>query len=100
MNNIRDSISRGKSILVEVLPPRGPNIDKFMKYCLKLKEIGIKTLPSSLDKSIKKFSKSKLMKELMGEELFNNYIKAKKLECAKFRNAVTDWEIDRYLKKC
>ena len=44
MDNIRDSISQRKSILVEVLPPRGPNIDKFMKYCLKLKEIGINGL--------------------------------------------------------
>jgi len=34
----------GNSLLVEVLPPRGPHVEKFMEYCLKLKEIGVNGL--------------------------------------------------------
>lgn len=41
MENIRDSILKKNSLLVEVLPPRGPRIEKFMEYCLKLKDIGV-----------------------------------------------------------
>lgn len=44
MSYIRDSISKKNAILVEVLPSRGPNIQNFMEYCMKLKEIGIRAL--------------------------------------------------------
>lgn len=65
-----------------------------------LDKLDIKLLPESLSEAIAIFKKSKLMEELLGEELFKKYTEAKEKETEEFRIAVTDWEIERYLEKC
>src|SRR3989338_3054534 len=62
-----------------------------------LEKIGIETLPESLSDALKIFKKSDLMKELLGNKLFGNYLYAKEKECEEFRIAVTDWEVNTYL---
>ncbi|MBI5393045.1 type I glutamate--ammonia ligase [Candidatus Woesearchaeota archaeon] len=62
-----------------------------------LEKIGIETLPESLSDALKIFKKSDLMKELLGDKLFGNYLYAKEKECEEFRIAVTDWEVNTYL---
>ncbi len=57
----------------------------------------IATLPHSLQEAIEAFEESSLMRELLGEHLFLSYLKAKKTELANFEQAVTDWELERYL---
>lgn len=59
----------------------------------------LEVLPASLDEAITSFRKSNLMKELLGEELFDKFLKAKEKEAEEFRIAVTDWEVKTYLEK-
>lgn len=56
----------------------------------------ISTLPQSLGEAIEVFEESTLMRELLGEYLFTNYLKAKQKEWEEFQQAVTDWELARY----
>ena len=62
-----------------------------------LYERGIETLPGSLDEAIKLLEKSNLMRETLGEHVFNAFIENKKIEWNKYRIHVTDWERERYL---
>ncbi|MBN1165174.1 MAG: type I glutamate--ammonia ligase [Candidatus Krumholzibacteriota bacterium] len=65
-----------------------------------LTKLGIDILPQSLEEAVDYFRSSTLMKELLGEDLFNKYADAKENEAREFKAAVTDWEIDRYIDKC
>jgi glutamine synthetase len=57
----------------------------------------IDTLPASLLQALSEFKKSKLMKEVLGDHVFNALISNKTVEWDRFRVAVTDFEIKNYL---
>ncbi len=42
--------------------------------------------------------KSDIPVKLFGKEFVNHFIKTREWECAKFRNAVTNWELKRYFE--
>ncbi len=63
----------------------------------KLKRKRIDTLPASLLQALSEFKKSKLMKEVLGDHVFNALVSNKTLEWDRFRVAVTDFEIKNYL---
>ena len=58
---------------------------------------GINSLPESLGEALHHFRNSKLMKDILGEHIFSNFITVKQREWDSFRSHVTKWEIDRYL---
>ena len=64
----------------------------------KLKKYYITKLPANLKESIDEIENGKIVRELFGEHTWERYLEAKKDEWDKFRIAVTEWEIDRYLK--
>ena len=57
----------------------------------------IGTLPEDLWEAIKVAEKSPLLKECLGDHVFENFIENKKIEWDKFRVQVTNYELDRYL---
>jgi glutamine synthetase len=58
---------------------------------------GIGSLPGSLNDAIGLASRSMLIKEALGDHVFNAFIANKKAEWDQYRMAVTQWEIERYL---
>jgi glutamine synthetase len=58
---------------------------------------GINSLPGSLDEAIGNFENSALMREVMGDHLFNALVDNKKAEWDAYRMQITEWEIERYL---
>jgi len=58
---------------------------------------GIETLPGSLGEAIERFEGSALMRETLGDVLFESLIENKKLEWQQYRQQVTPFEIQRYL---
>lgn len=60
-------------------------------------ELGIDSLPDSLQMATDLFEKSQLMKKTFGEHIFSTLIANKQLEWEKFRLAVTDYETKNYL---
>jgi glutamine synthetase len=54
-------------------------------------------LPASFQEAITAFENSTLMRELLGDVLFFNYLDYKKRELEDFNNSVTNWELDHYL---
>ena len=58
---------------------------------------GIKTLPGSLGEAIVLAENSELLRQSLGEHIFNSFIRNKKIEWDAYRASVTDYEIARYL---
>jgi glutamine synthetase len=56
------------------------------------------SLPRSLEEAIAVFDASKRARLLFGDEFVAHYLHTRRWELAKWREAVTDWEIDRYLE--
>ena len=57
----------------------------------------IKSLPANLGEAINQLEKSPLMKEALGEHVFQQFIEAKRAEWSEYIAQVHDWELDRYL---
>ena len=60
---------------------------------------GIDNLPNNLYEAINYMKESEIVKETLGEHIFNNYVEAKYDEWDDYRVHVHDWEIDNYLNK-
>ena len=58
---------------------------------------GIFTLPGSLEEALALTEKSKLVREALGDHVFNAFIENKKIEWNQYRIHVSKYEIDRYL---
>ena len=60
-------------------------------------KVGITSLPGSLGEAIAEAEKSALVKETLGDHVFNKLIENKKIEWDRFRIHVTDYELTHYL---
>ena len=60
---------------------------------------GIEALPETLKEAMISFENSGLMREVLGDHIFDKYLEAKNREWKEFRAHVTDWEVDEYLYK-
>lgn len=59
---------------------------------------GIRELPSTLNEAIISLSKDEVIIESLGEHIYANFVEAKKIEWDNFRQQVSQWERDHYLK--
>jgi glutamine synthetase len=60
-------------------------------------KLGIEELPGSLIEAIEIAEKSNLLKEALGEHVFNELITSKKIEWDDYRIRIHPYELDRYL---
>ena len=58
---------------------------------------GIGTLPESLGEAIAITENSQIVKQALGDHVFNSFVLNKKIEWNEYRAQVTDYEIKRYL---
>jgi glutamine synthetase len=58
---------------------------------------GIPSLPGSLFEAVEVLEKSSLIREALGDHIFNNFIANKKIEWNNYRTQVTEYEIRKYL---
>ncbi|MDD1758062.1 MAG: glutamine synthetase family protein [Methanotrichaceae archaeon] len=61
------------------------------------KAAGIESLPGALNDAIQLAENSQLVKEALGDHVFNAFMTNKKREWDAYRMNVTQWEIERYL---
>ncbi len=59
----------------------------------------IVSLPESLNDALDEFESSDLMRETLGETAFTNFLKEKRKEWDLYRVQVTEWEVNRYIKR-
>lgn len=81
----------------KMTPPASVQKDIYAMTEEERKEAGIGELPKNLYEAIQEMKHSSFVKEVLGEEVYKKYIRAKKAEWNEYTSQVTDWEIDRYL---
>ncbi len=77
--------------------PSGIDVNLHGLSASEIEALGVEALPISLNEAIELAKKSDFITELMGEELKEKYIKAKRAEYDSYRRSVSQWEIDEYL---
>jgi glutamine synthetase len=58
---------------------------------------GVEALPGSLEEAVACMEKSELLPEVLGEHVFEWFIRNKRVEWEAYKSQVTPFEIDRYL---
>jgi glutamine synthetase len=58
---------------------------------------GITSLPGSLFEAVQELEKSELVREALGDHIFNKFVANKKIEWDRFRTHVSQYEVDNYL---
>jgi len=61
------------------------------------RELGIKTLPKSLDEALDELAKDEVIKSALGEHIYEHFVDAKRAEWSAYRAQVHQWEVDRYI---
>ena len=70
-------------------------------YALSKKEMekyNIHHLPESLGHALAFMEESALLKETLGEHIYNNFLHVKHSEWDQYRTKVSPWEIEKYLQ--
>ena len=83
----------------KITPPPPTDRNIFAMTEEERKELGIGSLPGSLQEAIAELENSELARKVLGEHVFERYIEAKKIEWNDYKLKVTQWEIDEYLTK-
>lgn len=78
-------------------PPEATERDIFELSMDEKKKYGIDALPTSFGRALEFMSESKLMKDVLGDHIFNHFMHLKSQEWNDYRAHVTKWEIDKYL---
>jgi glutamine synthetase len=76
-------------------PPVNKNIYKMSHR--ERRHLRIDELPGNLNEALDEFEKSALMRETLGDHIFDNFLTAKREEWDGYIRQVSAWEIDRYL---
>jgi glutamine synthetase len=83
--------------LVELTPPDPVDKNIFALTVRERRRYKIKQLPRDLGEAIRHLKKDDVMKDVLGEHVFEHFIAAKEQEWEEYISQVHDWEIERYL---
>ncbi len=80
-------------------PPPAVNRNIFKMTEAEMAELGVSSLPGNLYDALQTYKGDALVKETLGEHIFNTYYDFKIKEWDSFRTAVHPWEVDQYLTR-
>jgi glutamine synthetase len=63
-----------------------------------LAKLGIEQLPASLDSALNRMESSDLVREALGEHIFEWFLRNKRSEWRSYKTHVSAFELDRYLR--
>lgn len=81
----------------KIMPPESVDHNVFTLTEEERETLGMEALPGSLLEAMREFEKNEFIRNVLGEDLAEKYVKAKAKEYADFRGQVTDWELAEYL---
>ncbi len=89
---------------IEPIEPTTKNIEHLSET--ERKEMGISKLPSSLSESLDALEKSDFVKEVLGDQLLEIFLRIKRKECKEYEEAKKigeaeewEWEYEKYLER-
>ena len=60
-------------------------------------KIGLRTLPANLGEAIAELEANDLLREALGDHIFDHFVESKKIEWGDYVAQVSGWEIDNYI---
>lgn len=81
----------------EIMPPESVDTNIYALSPKERIQMGIESLPGSLLEAAREFEKDDFIRGVLGKDLSEKYIEAKKEEYRQYRAQITDWEIQKYL---
>lgn len=78
-------------------PPLQQNIYHLSQE--ELRKLGIGCLPASLEEALDELERDEVIKEALGEHIYNCFMEAKRIECYNYRIQVHPWELEQYLTR-
>ncbi len=81
----------------KISPPEPVEENVYKMSAAERERRGIKQLPGSLLEAIQLTEKSALVREALGDHVFEHFIENKKLEWDRYRIQITSYEIEKYL---
>ncbi|MBF8807578.1 MAG: glutamine synthetase [Enterococcus lacertideformus] len=82
----------------EITPPAAVDRNIYVMNEEEREEANIQDLPSTIHNAIKELRKDEVMIDALGTHIFSNFVEAKLLEWAAFRQTVSEWEREQYLE--
>lgn len=82
----------------ELTPPPAVDRNIYIMNEEERAEALIKDLPSTLHNAIKELRVDPVMVNALGQHIFSNFVEAKRIEWASFRQTVSEWEREQYLE--
>ena len=86
-----------KGIEKKITPPESVEKNIYELSAREMEKYNIRHLPESLGHALAFMEESDLVKETLGDHVFNNFLHVKQNEWNKYRMQVTPWELDKYL---
>ncbi len=83
----------------KIVPPNQVDANIFALTPQERKKKKIDSLPGSLAEALSLMEKSAVVKESLGEHVYNEFVTAKTKEWDSFRTYVSQWELDKYLER-
>ncbi len=92
-------LAAGMDGIARKLDPGAPNNENLYEWSPeKLKKSGITLLPQNLGEAIQALEGDTVIRDALGANLFNEYIKLKRMEWVEYSRHVSVWEQTRYLE--
>ncbi|PWB53274.1 MAG: type I glutamate--ammonia ligase [Anaerolineales bacterium] len=63
------------------------------------KELGVAELPGSLGEALNELENDTVIRNSVGDTIYETFVRAKKEEIVEYQMKVTDWELERYLEQ-
>ena len=82
----------------KLTPPPAVDLNIYDMSAEKRKELGIESLPLSLDEALEELEKSEVMRAALGDHIMDRFVAAKTKECDGYRTTVHQWELEQYLE--
>ena len=79
-------------------PGKPTDFDLYEKSESELEQLGIRRLPRTLFNAIEALRADDLAEKVMGSVMRKSYIEYKNDEWERYHQAVTDWEVQEYLR--
>jgi glutamine synthetase len=86
-----------KGIKDKLAPPEPVEKNIYSLSKTEREKHNIEHLPESLGHALSFMEKSTLLKETLGDHIFNNFLHVKHQEWEEYRTKITKWELDKYL---
>jgi glutamine synthetase len=88
-----------EGIKKDIMPSAPTDLNVYNLTYEERRKLKIQSLPESFGEALEEFEQSNLMKKILGAELFENFLLEKRKEWELYRAHVSEWEIERYLRK-